>query len=206
MFSLKQEIHDLRQKIDLQSTENDENQNSVRRRFQDSLTELTSQVEALSKGKSRFKYQSSPFNLILFFLFRYEKESKTFLIEIEDLKNEIESLAKGKSQAVSLNKELEGRLMEMNGKVDDAIRQLSDATSAKARLAEENLTFGRRIETLEFELTSVNTAYKRAHGDLEEARLHLESEMAVRRIKKKRFFLFHFFFSSKDQSNITINS
>jgi regulator of replication initiation timing len=50
---LKQEIHDLRQKLELQSAESDENQNNVRRRFQDSLTELTSQVEALSKGKSR---------------------------------------------------------------------------------------------------------------------------------------------------------
>jgi cell division protein FtsL len=68
MFSLKQEIHDLRQKIDLQSTENDENQNSVRRRFQDTLTELTSQVEALSKAKSRFKLLSSSSNLILFFI------------------------------------------------------------------------------------------------------------------------------------------
>jgi cell division protein FtsL len=52
-FSLKQEIHDLRQKLELQSAESDENQNSVRRRFQDSLSELTSQVEALSKGKSK---------------------------------------------------------------------------------------------------------------------------------------------------------
>ena len=51
--SLKQEIHDLRQKIELQTVESDENQNSVRRRFQDAVTELTSQVEALSKGKSR---------------------------------------------------------------------------------------------------------------------------------------------------------
>ena len=52
-FSLKQEIHDLRQKLEFQSAESDENQNNVRRRFQDSLTELTSQVEALGKGKSK---------------------------------------------------------------------------------------------------------------------------------------------------------
>lgn len=51
--SLKQEIHDLRQKLELQSAENDENQNGLRRRFQDAISELTSQVEALSKGKSR---------------------------------------------------------------------------------------------------------------------------------------------------------
>jgi hypothetical protein len=68
----------------------------------------------------------------------------------------------------------------MNGKVDDAIRQLSDANSTKARLVEENLIFSRRIETLEFELTSLQSIYKRTQGDLEEARLHLESEMAVR--------------------------
>lgn len=53
LVSLKQEIHDLRQKLELQSAENDESQNTVRRRFQDTVTELTSQVEALSKGKSR---------------------------------------------------------------------------------------------------------------------------------------------------------
>jgi hypothetical protein len=50
---LKQEIHDLRQKLELQSSEYDENHNGIRRRFQDSVSELTSQVEALSKGKSR---------------------------------------------------------------------------------------------------------------------------------------------------------
>jgi chromosome segregation ATPase len=114
-------------------------------------------------------------------LCRYEKESKTFLIEIEELKNEVESLAKGKSQAVSISKELEGKLIEMNGKVDDAIRQLTDANAAKSRLMEENLTFSRRLETLEFELSSIQSIYKRTQGDLEEARLHLESEMAVRR-------------------------
>lgn len=101
-------------------------------------------------------------------------------MEIEELKNELESVAKGKSQAVSISKELEAKLIEMNGKVDDAIRQLSDATSAKSRLVEENLTFSRRIESLEYELSSLQTAYKRAQGDLEQTRIHLESEMAVR--------------------------
>jgi hypothetical protein len=46
-------VHDLRQKLELQSTENDENQNTLRRRFQDTVSDLTSQVEALSKGKAR---------------------------------------------------------------------------------------------------------------------------------------------------------
>ncbi len=80
-----------------------------------------------------------------------------------------------------MNKELEGRLIEMGNKVDDAIRQLTDANTAKARLAEENLTFSRRLETLEFELITLQTTYRRAQGDLDEARLHLETEMAVRR-------------------------
>ncbi|CAF4464332.1 unnamed protein product, partial [Rotaria magnacalcarata] len=39
----------------------------------------------------------------------------------------------------------------------------------------------RRIETLEFELVSIQTIYKRIQGDYEEARLHLESEMATNR-------------------------
>lgn len=95
------------------------------------------------------------------------------------MKNEVESLAKAKSQAVSVSKELEGKLIEMNGKVDDAIRQLSEATSTKARLLEENLSLTRRVETLEFEYTSIQSTYKRVQGDYEEARLHLESEMAV---------------------------
>jgi hypothetical protein len=103
-------------------------------------------------------------------------------------------LARGKSQAVSLNKEFEGRLIEMSAKIDDAIRQLTEANTAKSRLAEENLTFGRRLETLEFELISLQTTYRRAQGDLDEARLHLEAEMAVRR--KFCFELFCFLLSS----------
>ena len=115
-----------------------------------------------------------------------EKENKNFLVEIEELKNEIESLARGKSQAVSISKELEGKLIEMNGKVDDAIRQLTDANSAKSHLMDENLNMSRRLETVEYEFSSIQTAYKRSQGDLEEARLHLESEMAVRRRQRRR--------------------
>jgi len=89
-------------------------------------------------------------------------------------------LARAKSQAVSANKDLEGRLIEMTGKVDDAIRQLTEANTAKARLAEENLTFGRRLEVLEFELASLQSTYRRTQGDLEDARIQLETEMAVR--------------------------
>jgi len=112
-------------------------------------------------------------------LIRHDKESKTFIVEIEELKNEVESLGRSKSQVVSMNKELEGKLIEMSGKIDDAIRQLTDANTAKLRLVEENLAYSRRNETLEFELTSLQTTYKRTQSDLEEARLHLESEMAV---------------------------
>jgi hypothetical protein len=104
-----------------------------------------------------------------------------------------------------MSKELEGKLMEMNGKVDDAIRQLTDATAAKSRLMEENLTFSRRIETLEFELISTQTGYKRAQGDLEEARLHLESEMAVRFLESFFFAINLFDVFLKDKSYITIN-
>jgi hypothetical protein len=85
-----------------------------------------------------------------------------------------------------MSKEFEGKLIEMSGKIDDAIRQLTDANTAKSRLAEENLAYGRRLETFEFELTSLQTVYRRAQGDLDEARLQLESEMAVR-INNKSF-------------------
>ena len=193
---LKQEIHDLRQKIELQSTEYDENQNMFRRRFQDTVSDLTSQVEALSKGKSRFgrtgfesriRDTHSP----ILHRFRHDKESKTFIVEIEELKNEVDTLAKAKSQVVSMNKELEGRVIEMSSKIDDAIRQLTDANNAKSRLAEENLTYGRRLETLEFELMSLQTVHKRMQGDLEEARLHLESEMAVRMLCSRADVVYH---------------
>ncbi len=89
-----------------------------------------------------------------------------------------------------MNKEFEGKLIEMSGKIDDAIRQLTEANTAKSRLAEENLVFSRRNETLEFELTSLQTVHRRTQGDLEEARLHLESEMAVRRNIFRVFCLF----------------
>lgn len=96
----------------------------------------------------------------------------------------MESLSRSKNQAVAMNKDFESRLIEMSSKIDDAIRQLTEANTAKSRLAEENLVFSRRIETLEFELVSIQTAYKRAQADLEDARVQLESEMAVR-VKKK---------------------
>ena len=174
----------MRQKIELQASENEENQNTLRRRFQDTLSDLTSQVEALSKGKAR-----------------HDKESKNFIMEIEELKIEVESLSRGKAQAVALNKEFEGRLIEMSGKVDDAIRQLTDANYAKTKLVEENLAFCRRNETLEFELTSLQTTHRRVQTDYEEARLQLESEMAVGRSSAFSIWMS----LGLDQSDITIN-
>ena len=53
---MRQENHDLRQKLELQATEYEENHNTLRRRFQDTVSDLTSQVEALSKGKARFSF------------------------------------------------------------------------------------------------------------------------------------------------------
>lgn len=122
-------------------------------------------------------------------------------MEIEELKIEVESVSRGKAQAVALNKEFEGRLIEMSGKIDDAIRQLTEANYAKTKLVEENLAFSRRNETLEFELTSLQTTHRRVQADFEEARLQLESEMAVRRssIFTIRMSL------GLDQSYITIN-
>ena len=111
---------------------------------------------------------------------RYEQENKTFLVQIEDFKIEIETLTKAKSQALSTNKELEARATEMRVQIDDAIRQAADANAAKSRSNEENLACRHRLETTEFELASVEMNLKRTQADLEEVRLQLESEMAVR--------------------------
>jgi translation elongation factor EF-Tu-like GTPase len=76
---LRKEIADLKQKSEIRINESDDTASLCKRRYQESIAELTAHVDSLNKTKSK-----------------NEKEMKHFLLQIEELRNENENLSRAK--------------------------------------------------------------------------------------------------------------
>jgi hypothetical protein len=83
-------------------------------------------------------------------------------------------------QAVATCKELENKQIEASQRIDELIRQLTEANETKNKLAREHAEFLRRNASLEFECQQLALANKRLNQELDDARLQLENEILVR--------------------------
>lgn len=76
---LRQEIADLKQKIDLGHSENEESTLLLKRKHQEQINELSAHIEQLSKTK-----------------FKFEKENKSFLLQLDELRKDNDNMARTK--------------------------------------------------------------------------------------------------------------
>lgn len=160
---LRQEIADLKQKIDSQNTDTEESIALTRRKHQETINELTAHMETINKNKLKF-----------------EKESKNFHQQCEDLRYENETLAKARSVASASCKDLEHKLCDQQQRIDDSNRQINELNENKAKITSQNNEFKNRTSTLENELQQSNLNNKKICQDIEEARMQTENEMMLR--------------------------
>jgi predicted nucleic acid-binding Zn-ribbon protein len=77
-------------------------------------------------------------------------------------------------------RDLENKQIESTKRIDDLLKQLSEAHDLKNKMTKEYAEFYRRHSSLEFEFQQLTLNYKRASQELDDARMQLETEILVR--------------------------
>ena len=160
---MKQEIADLKQKIDSQANENEECAALLRRKHQESISELSAHMESLNRTK-----------------FKFEKDNKTFLHQVDELRSENDNLIRAKSHALASCREYETKNAEQSQRIDELIKQLNETTELKNKLAKEHAEYYRRYTQVEFEYQQLTVTNKRLVQEVDDARMTLETEILVR--------------------------
>lgn len=160
---LRQELADLKHKLDSQHNINEESTALFKRKHNETIAELSAHMEMLSKSKLKF-----------------EKDNKNFLHQIDELRSENESLSRAKSHALTLCRDLETKQVESTKRIEELIKQLNEMNEFKNKINKEQTEFYRRNSIVEFELQQLNINYKRATQELDDVRMQLENETLIR--------------------------
>jgi chromosome segregation ATPase len=84
------------------------------------------------------------------------------------------------SNSDKVSKSLESQLSELNSKLDQAQREMTELNSSKARAQAEATDLGRKLEEAESQLNQFNKAKQALGKSLEEVKGNLEEETRVR--------------------------
>jgi myosin heavy chain 1/2/3/4/8/13/7B/15 len=157
---LKQELADLKHKMESHNAENEESFAFLKRKHQDTISEISVHMEALSKAK-----------------LKYEKDNKNFLHQIEELRNENECLARAKSHALATIRDLETKQAESQQRTDELIKQLNELSDFKGKISKEHSDNYRRTANMELELQQYTINNKRLTQELDDLKMQLENEL-----------------------------
>lgn len=157
---LKQELADLKHKMDSHNVDTEESFAFLKRKHQDTISEISVHMEVLSKAK-----------------LKYEKDNKNFLHQIEELRTENESLSRAKSHALATIRDLEAKQTESQQRTDDLLRQLSELNEFKNRVSKEHSDNYRRNANMELELQQFTINNKRLTQENDDVKMQLENEL-----------------------------
>jgi myosin protein heavy chain len=160
---LRQELADLKHKLDSQHNINEENSAIFKRKHNESIAELSAHMESLSKSKLKF-----------------EKENKSVSHQLEEMRCENENLSRAKAHALCTTRDLEAKQADSTKRIDDLLKQLTEMNELKTKLTKEQTEFYRRNSIVEFELQQLSISYKRSSQELDDARMQLENETLMR--------------------------
>ena len=81
------------------------------------------------------------------------------------------------------NKTLESTVSDLQGKLDEANRQMSDLGNVNSRNQRENTEFQKTLEDAESQINQLTRAKQQLQTQLDEAKQNLEDESRVRFLK-----------------------
>nr|KAG5688419.1 hypothetical protein BaRGS_001201 [Batillaria attramentaria] len=140
------EITKLRRDLELANAQFEATESSLRKRHQESVNDLSDQIDYLSNRK-----------------IVAEKEKQTLVVELDGLSGQLDSVTKTKVSLEGRVDAAEQSAARLKGQVDDLTRQLNDLTSLKARLTQENFDLQHQVQ----ELDSSNSALAKAKNQLQ---------------------------------------
>ncbi|ETN83119.1 myosin head [Necator americanus] len=136
---------------------------ALRKKNNDQVAQLTSQLDGLQKGKAKI-----------------DKDKATLQKELDDINAQVDQESKARVEQERLAKQYEVQVAELQQKVDEQTRQISEFTSSKVRLVNDNSDLLHQMEELEVQLNNVNRAKAGFSSQLTEAKKAAEDETRER--------------------------
>ncbi|XP_075588361.1 myosin heavy chain isoform X7 [Dermatophagoides farinae] len=157
------EMAKLRRDLEEANLNHEQAMSALRKKHNDSVAELSEQVDQLTKAKQRL-----------------EKDRGTLQAELVDLQGIVDHATKNQANIEKQNKQLEMQLGEVTGKLDEANRNLSDFDASKKKLAAENGELQRQLEDAESQVNQLTKLKSSLQSQLEEAKRTADEESRER--------------------------
>nr|CDJ95284.1 Myosin and Myosin head and Myosin tail domain containing protein [Haemonchus contortus] len=157
------EILKSRRDLDELNLAHEDQLGALRKRNNDQVAQLTNQLDGLQKGKAKI-----------------EKEKGALQKELDDINVQVDQESKARVEQERLAKQYEVQVAELQQKVDEQSKQLSEFTTSKGRLLNDNGDLLRQVEELEIQLNTVNRAKAGFSSQLTEAKKAAEDETRER--------------------------
>ena len=126
------EVGKLRKDLEEARIQQEATLNSLKKKHQDAVAEMSEQIDQLSKIKSKI-----------------EKDKGAILHEVSDVRAASDEITRSKASAEKSNKNLINNLNDVNKKLEEANLTLGDFENSKRKLAAENADLLRQLQELE---------------------------------------------------------
>merc|ERR1712025_89209 len=117
----EQELLKLRRDLEENQLQHEAAISSLRKKSQDAQNEMSDQIDQLQKVKNRL-----------------DKEKNQLKHELDDVSAQLEHAGKNKGMSEKMSKQVEAQISELNGRLDQATREIADLTAAKNRASAES--------------------------------------------------------------------
>ncbi|XP_050734448.1 myosin heavy chain, muscle-like isoform X2 [Eriocheir sinensis] len=153
------ELIKLRRELEETNIQHEAAMASLRRKHNDSVAEISEQVDHLNKMKARI-----------------EKDKESLKREADESKAAMDSLTREKITAEKTNKQLVLQSNEIQAKLDEANRTLHDFDAAKKKLAVENADLLRQLEEAESQIGQLSKLKLSLTNQLDDTRKVADDE------------------------------
>ena len=126
------ELGKLRKDLEEARIQQESTLNSLKKKHQDAVAEMSEQIDQLSKMKGKI-----------------EKDKSAIINECTDVRAATDEITRSKASAEKSNKNLLAQLNDVNKKVEEANLTLADFENSKRKLAAENADLLRQLQELE---------------------------------------------------------
>uniref|UniRef100_A0A0K0CTS5 Myosin head n=1 Tax=Angiostrongylus cantonensis TaxID=6313 RepID=A0A0K0CTS5_ANGCA len=157
------EILKYRRDLDERNMAHENQLAALRKKNNDQIAQLTNQLDGLQKTKVKI-----------------EKEKSALQKDLDDINVQLDQDSRARVEQERLAKQYEIQVAELQQKADEQSKQITDFTTSKGRLLNDNGDLARQVAELEAHLNTVNRAKAGISSQLIEAKKAAEEETRER--------------------------
>jgi len=153
------ELSKLRRDVEESNIQHDAAVAALRKKHNDAVAEMSEQTDHLTKMKQKI-----------------EKEKDSMRRDAEDAKSAMDGLQRDKAASDKAGKVIQGHIVEVTSKLDEANRTLNDFDVQKKKLSVENADLLRQLEEAEIQISQLSKLTVTLGNNLDEIRKTADDE------------------------------